>query len=685
MKNVLKFHLADLRALFTHPFVLIIAVAACVIPALYAWFNIYSNWDPYGATGNIPIALCSEDEGWTDPAGGWVAQGQQIVEELAASDSIRWIVVDSAAEAEEGVRAGRYYAGLVLGRHLSRNMYDVTAALSDKEPSVIFYENVKTNAVASKIAEAAADAVEHDIQSRCLAVLLEIGFTEIGELLAQADAENAVDSLTLILTDLRDGLDEYADTASALADGAGRLSQQLDGADLPQLSGGDDLSAGAAAAEALRQTLLPEISAFRDGLTGLNDTLAGLAAGESLTEELQRGLLAQTDSLLARVQALQELLPRRGLASAAAYRALSRLADKLSAFRELAAGAELTPEGLDLLREEGQQVLSDMESLLDDSLLPGLEQLFDGLSREIGLLQKVLDSLSAESRELQPALAAAASALSTLGSGTDHLSDLLRSCSGGVDELLAELSQSPGQELLDTLTGLLHGDPVQLASFLISPVEAASTTIYPVDNYGSAMAPFYSTLAIWVGCVVLAAVLRVSGRHPELPEVSENQSLWGRFLLFFWLSQIQATVITLGDVWLLHVQCLHLFRFWLCGAVISLVFVTLIYGLVLAFGDIGKAVVVVVMILQIAGSGGTFPIEILPDIFSRIYLFFPYPYAINAMREALFGLYGHNMAVYLAQLSVFAGVGLLAWLGIRRPNAGLLRFMEEEMEETGVL
>ena len=112
---------------------------------------------------------------------------------------------------------------------------------------------------------------------------------------------------------------------------------------------------------------------------------------------------------------------------------------------------------------------------------------------------------------------------------------------------------------------------------------------------------------------------------------------------------------------------------------------TLIYGLVLAFGDVGKAMVVVVMILQIAGSGGTFPIEILPDIFSRIYLFFPYPYAINAMREAQFGLYGHNMLLYLSELLVFAGVGLLAWLGVRRSNAGVLRFMEEELDETGVL
>ena len=65
----------------------------------------------------------------------------------------------------------------------------------------------------------------------------------------------------------------------------------------------------------------------------------------------------------------------------------------------------------------------------------------------------------------------------------------------------------------------------------------------------------------------------------------------------------------------------------------------MIYSLALAFGDIGKAIVVVIMVVQIAGSSGSYPIEILPDIFSKIYLFFPFPYAINAMREAIFGMY----------------------------------------------
>ena len=114
-------------------------------------------------------------------------------------------------------------------------------------------------------------------------------------------------------------------------------------------------------------------------------------------------------------------------------------------------------------------------------------------------------------------------------------------------------------------------------------------------------------------------------------------------------------------------------------------FISLIYSLILAFGDVGKAIVVVVMIVQIAGSSGSYPIEILPPIFSRIYLFFPFPYAINAMREAICGLYQCDIFKFLLELSVFGILGLLIGLVVRKPFVGVTHFIEEDMERTGVL
>ena len=199
------------------------------------------------------------------------------------------------------------------------------------------------------------------------------------------------------------------------------------------------------------------------------------------------------------------------------------------------------------------------------------------------------------------------------------------------------------------------------------------------------MTPFYSTLAIWVGGVILVAILKVEANPRGLRNVTEGQKYWGKFLLFFFLGQAQAAIIVLGDIYLLNCQVENPWLFWAAAAVTSFVFNALIYSLALAFGDIGKAIVVVIMVVQIAGSSGSYPIEILPDIFSKIYLFFPFPYAINAMREAIFGMYRWDYLIYLGELLIFGAAGIAIGLVVRKPFIKMNRFVEDEMEKSGVL
>ena len=151
------------------------------------------------------------------------------------------------------------------------------------------------------------------------------------------------------------------------------------------------------------------------------------------------------------------------------------------------------------------------------------------------------------------------------------------------------------------------------------------------------------------------------------------------------MGQFQAAIIVAGDIFLLGCAPVHPWLMWLSAAVTSLVFVLLIYSLTISFGDVGKAIVVVVMVLQIAGSSGSYPIEILPEIFGKGYIFFPFPYAINAMREALSGTYGHDFIIYLAELLIFGVVALAIGLLVRKPFIGMNKFVSEKLEETEVL
>ena len=170
-----------------------------------------------------------------------------------------------------------------------------------------------------------------------------------------------------------------------------------------------------------------------------------------------------------------------------------------------------------------------------------------------------------------------------------------------------------------------------------------------------------------------------------LVNVKPRHLFFGRYLTFFLLGQIQAAIVVIGDIHLLHSQVLEPGLFYLVAVLASFTFTLLIYSLAISFGDLGKALAVVVMVLQIAGSSGTFPIEMLPQVYQNIYIFFPFPYAINAMRETVAGMYGSAYITNLAQLMIFVVAALVIGLVIRIPFMKINHFVEERMEDTGMM
>jgi putative membrane protein len=171
----------------------------------------------------------------------------------------------------------------------------------------------------------------------------------------------------------------------------------------------------------------------------------------------------------------------------------------------------------------------------------------------------------------------------------------------------------------------------------------------------------------------------------DFPDAKPHECFLGRYLLFLLLSQIQAVVIVAGDLYLFGVQCRYPAAMFLVAMATSLTFSLLIYALTISFGDIGKALAVVVMVIQIAGSGGTYPIEALPSFFRAVYIFFPFPYAINAMRECIGGMYHQDLTIDLLKLGVFCVGALVIGLVVRIPFMGLNRFIEKRMEDTGMM
>lgn len=687
MRNIWRIIKADARSLFTHFFALAVALAIAVLPSLYAWLNIYSNWDPYGSTGNISIAVASLDKGWTEEDGAQVNKGREVVEDLRSSTSINWVIVDTKEEAQQGVYAGDYYAAVVIDEDFSYNMYHMLTEWTGK-PTITYYENYKKNAVATKITDTAVETLKRSISENYLEVVID-GIMEQSNLLAADltadDPEAAVKGVLYQAQDLLHACGRMMDafeaaggsgvsesSAAALEAAVANINKNLpDGAQLQQT-----------AAE-IQMQLNTALARVERALDRLNSAIENAPD----QEETQQKLLDAADTMDKTADALETWAA--GLEDSGTEAGKTQA----EAARQTAAECRKTAKQLRALAEspDSADLLADC-----DALVKSIRTMVDKIPVTSKALQKELDTVAgqvADTMEGMAALAGDAKAMKTaLAETADAVGDTMALLRPATEKLLTSLESTINDleglttdEYMDTLVNILGGDPAVYGQYFPEMVQTSVNAVYPIANYGSAMTPFYTVLAIWVGGVILSSLIKIHARTEGLIDPKPAELYFGRYLFFFVLSQIQAAVIVTGDLYILKVQCLHPGMLYLTGALTAFTFSLLIYSLALSFGDVGKAIVVVIMVMQIAGSSGTFPIELLPAIYQKIYRFFPFPYAIDAMRECICGMYGNYYWQQIGFLLLFAAAALLIGLLVRRPFMGLNHFMEEKLEETELL
>lgn len=687
MRNIWTVFKTDIRTLSKCFFACVVVVAIALLPSLYAWLNIYSNWDPYGNTGGISIAVASLDEGYTDADGTYENKGDDVVADLREATSINWVIVDTEEEAKGGVESGDYYAAVVIDKQFSRNMYRMLTDWTGK-PAITYYENAKKNAVATKITDTAVETLKRSISENYLEVVID-GIMEQSNLLAADltadDPEAAVKGVLYQAQDLLHACGRMMDafetaggsgvsesSAAALEAAVANINKNLpDGAQLQQT---------AAEIQLQLNTALARVERALDRLSSAIGNAPELPSAQQQLRDAAAQLEKAADTLETWAAGLEDSGTEAGKTQAEAARQTAAECRKTA--KQLRALAE-SPDSADLLAD-------------CDALVKSIRTMVDKIPVTSKALQKELDTVAgqvADTMEGMAALAGDAKAMKTaLAETADAVGDTMALLRPATEKLLTSLESTiddleglTTDEYMDTLVNILGGDPAVYGQYFPEMVQTSVNAVYPIANYGSAMTPFYTVLAIWVGGVILSSLIKIHARTEGLIDPKPAELYFGRYLFFFVLSQIQAAVIVTGDLYILKVQCLHPGMLYLTGALTAFTFSLLIYSLALSFGDVGKAIVVVIMVMQIAGSSGTFPIELLPAIYQKIYRFFPFPYAIDAMRECICGMYGNYYWQQIGFLLLFAAAALLIGLLVRRPFMGLNHFMEEKLEETELL
>lgn len=736
MKNIWSIFTGDVKRLIKNPFALMIAIGLCIIPSLYAWFNIYANWDPYANTSNIKIAAVSEDKGYTMQDGTTENMGDQVLDQLKENTSIGWVFLDDRQAAVDGVYSGEYYAAVVISEDFTYSMYNFFRE-DFKSPSIIYYENEKKNAIAIKITDTAVSTLKQSINETFIEVVASSIFTETNSLSEEMENGDKVAAFQEKLEKLNENLISYNKMIDTFIEGNEALSQSVAEAkgSIPGLS--KDIENGEKSFSDTKNSLTETqttLASFSQNVQQTMDQIKNSIvqinrdiSGTSLAEDAQKTAdsLGQTAADTAILQGqlvdLQSHLKTMALGGSLSEEEKKIISDILNSIDSMNGGASDIQTAINSINQtlagsgsqvaagvdvSGSQVadtvnnsignmtqllsmcsesVANIEQVYVNSLVPQMTSVIDSMEQMLDNVSTLLSNLNNTMGNVGTIFSGIEMTVTETSDSLEQVQTVLQEVSGKLTELLEKLDSVSEDEKVMALLTFLKGDPEAYGEFFSEPVKVTTEAVYPIENYGSAMTPFYTILAIWVGGTVLVALIKVKAEPRGLEHVKSYHLYFGRYLLFFVMGQVQAAVIVLGDIYLLGCQILHPGLFWLVASLASFTFTVFIYSLALAFGDIGKALAVVIMVIQIAGSGGTFPIELLPEIYRNIYIFFPFPYAINAMRETIGGMYGDFYVKNLAQLLIFAVVGLLIGLVIRLPFIKISHFMEERMEDTKMM
>ena len=736
MRNIIAILKRDLSRIRGSVVALIVAVGLVIVPTLYAWFNIAGSWDPYGNTGNLKVAVANSDNGYmSDLIPVRVNIGDTVVSALRENDQLDWRFV-SESDAVEGVRSGEYYAAVVIPENFSSRM--MTVFSSDAEHAeIVYYENQKANAIAPRVTDKAASTVRQQIDETFAKTISDVGLATTSSLLEFMDGDqiaayagNLSGTLAGAITTLRDAsgsVDEFAgllqsstgllDSTSDLLASAGTANKDaeaLAGDAKTGLSGMHD--ALDAAVAAINQSLKDSAGDYDAAAKAIDEAFGAADAHVSLTVTQLRDASADVAKRASDMRDVQDniLAVERDVEG-------SDLPEKLKA--ELVQKIDIVANTVGNVANQQELLakhLSDAAASLETGAADArakAQAVKDGIAEAKGSIGGVKDSYNATLKQQISDLSDAVADVARRGSDmaddlgatvTDlsHAASALSDDLAGAHEVLAGASAdlvSAADDLqrlkegldtavtsgdLDRVRELIGSDPAALADALAAPVALDRQAVYHIKNYGSAMAPFYTTLSIWVAGIVLAAMLKANVDEADVKALGNprlHELYLGRYAFFALLAFAQATLVCAGDLLFFGIQCEHPFQFMLVGWLAGFVFSNMIYTLTVSFGDIGKAIAVVLLVMQVAGSGGTFPIEMTADFFQAVYPFLPFTHAINAMHAAMAGAYGMEFWIELGTLSLYLIPSLALGLVFRRPVIRANRWIIEKLEETKLM
>ncbi|RBP99032.1 YhgE/Pip domain-containing protein [Bifidobacterium xylocopae] len=719
MSAMWKLFTGDLKRITSNIVSIIIVIGLIVIPGLFTWFNVAASWDPFSNTKNLKFAVANVDKGYkSNLIPIRIAVGDQVVNELRANSQLDWTFT-TKEDAIDGTKSGKYYASVIIPEDFSRDMMTFFSA-DVQHAKLTYYTNEKTNALAPKVTGQGADQVSGQINEMFAKTITGTALSIASQLAKQMDRPESKDMLARFTANvddfakdlnqasstltsfasLNDGaqglLNSSTQMVASLSDGAGKA-----GAELRKAKGSVTDVTGAldATAKNLSDALAESASSYEAVGGSIDNTFD---SADRSVADVSAGLDRQAGQIGQQADQYQRI--RDSLVGITGENSVSHRLDSIIAqLRQLSASLTASSANLTHKTTESKQQRQQIKDLaaqakgsinavssdFNRTLKPQINQVASSVNATTATLDATGSQLKGTLSGLGTDNSAVTKDMAGVRELLDSMASLMDRTSGRLTDFTRKLDSALSSGDMDQVRHILgSNDPETLAATLAAPVKLNRRVLYPVESFGAALTPFYTLIPLWVGSLLLAVTLKitVSRRTREsLGNPKPHQLFLGHFGVFAVISLLQSSFSCAGTLLFLRVHAVHLWLFMATGWISGLVYAFFIYALVASFGNVGKAIGVIFLVMQISGSGGAYPLQVLPGFVSAVNPYLPVSHSVQAMRAAIAGIYMNDYWIEIGKLLLFVPPMLLLGLLLRKPLVKFNQWYVAKVETTKLI
>lgn len=670
MKNIIEIFQDDIREIFRKVRTWVVIIGLILLPSMYAWPNILSAWDPYGHTNNIKVAVVTEDNG-AEVEGQKVNLGENLIDGLKNNKNLDWQFVSNKQEAEEGVRIGDYYASIVIPKNFSEDLTSVSRGFP-KKATIEYTVNEKINAISPKITNSGASAIANNISKSFVEIANGVIFEKLHE--AGIKFEQNLPSIEKAKEEIFKLNDNFTNYENVLSELIGKTEQgqkilniiQQTLPDIDRFATNSIMLADRADItinniQSFNEKLLPLISnhlkVVEDVSKEANDIAQKIQNKPDNSEEIKEKMKLLNTRLEAgekRLSVVKNILEYFNELSGEnifqeQLNKISTLENDLTKVREINNKIYNNIDNYDEIADSLKndfadvtkrinEISTNMDNRLNDEISPLISQALDKADISINEISKIIIGAQNELPEVEAKILSTEVKIQRAHTKLLAIQKELPEAKEKIKKLTEEIKKAEAGTNTNMLFNLLKVDYKQQAEFFANPVQLSENKLYHIKNYGSAMTPFYTVLSIWVGALLMSSLLTTKVEDEE-GKYKPYEKYFGRWILFLVISLLQTLVITLGDMYILGTQAVSPYRFVFYGLLIASLFSSIIYTIVHLLGNVGKAICIILLVLQLGSSGGTFPIQMTSSFFQALYPKVPFTYSIGLLREAVGGVY----------------------------------------------